>query len=312
MSSISHRSRRRAGSAVLAVAGLVFGASCQSATDALLQATDPDLINPSDIATPDGADALRVGTLGRLTTMTASAPANTEGVWFMGGLLTDEWKSGDTFVQRDETDKRTIQEDNSIVTAGYRYLHRARISANQAIAALKTYKPSPASGIGQMYFVSAYAHVLLGEDFCTGQPFADGSSGALEGGDVKTTAEVFQMAAAVADTGLTANGNATDATTVRVKNALLVTRARALMNLGGAANYAAAAALVAGVPTSFTYDATFLQISGDNGIWALNNNAKRYVVGDSVEGTARIFNASDCCWAKISRFTEEIARSSAR
>ena len=91
-------------------------------------------------------------------------PANTEGVWFMGGLLTDEWKSGDTFVQRDETDKRTIALDNSIVTAGYQYIHRARISANQAIDLLRKYKPNPASGIAQMYFVRSYAELLSGED----------------------------------------------------------------------------------------------------------------------------------------------------
>jgi hypothetical protein len=35
----------------------------------------------------------------------------------------------------------------------------------------------------------------------------------------------------------------------------------------------------------------FSQVSVLNGIWSLNNNAKRYVVGDSVEGTARIVNA---------------------
>src|SRR2546423_10377274 len=158
--------RRLAGH--IALATVIAAGACRNPTDSLLAATDPDVVTPSDIQSPDGADAVRIGALGRLTTMTALAPANTEGVWFMGGLLTDEWKSGDTFVQRDETDKRTIALDNSIVTAGYQYIHRARISANQAIDLLRKYKPNPASGIAQMYFVRSYAELLSGEDFCNG------------------------------------------------------------------------------------------------------------------------------------------------
>lgn len=64
------------------------------------------------------------------------------------------------------------------------------------------------------------------------------------------------------------------------------------MGLGGAANYAAARTAVAAVPTSFTHNVTFLTVSGSNGIWALNNSAKRYVVGDSVDArSGRLPNA---------------------
>ena len=290
MSIIHTSGRRRAGTALLA-AVLVAAGACKNPTDSLLQATDPDVIDPNAIQTADGADAVRIGALGRLTTLTALAPANTEGVWFMGGLLTDEWKSGDTFVQRDETDKRTVALDNSIVTAGYQYIHRARISANQAIDLLRKYKPTPASGLGQMYFVRSYAEMLSGEDFCNGQPFSDGSTGNILEGTPVSIIEAFQMAIKTADSGLVANGTATDASTVKVRNALTVVRARALIDVGGAANYAAAASSLAGVPTSFSFDVTFLQASGSNGIWSLNNSAKRYVVGDSFDITGRIQNA---------------------
>jgi hypothetical protein len=275
---------------LLAAAGLSLGA-CNSATDKLLQATDPDIINPSDVNNPDGADALRVGALARLTQLTASAPANAEGVWFMGGLLADEWKSGDTFSQRDETDKRTESFDNSIITAGYRYIHRSRISANQAITALRQFKPSPAWGIGQMYFVRGYAELLSAENFCNGQPFSDGSTGDILEGPPITVAAAFARAIVSADSGLIAIGGATDVSSARIINALKVTKARALMGLGGAANYAAARTALAGIPTTFTYDVTFAQVSGDNGIWALNNSAKRYVVGDSFDASGIIKNA---------------------
>ena len=128
--------------AMLAAGGLALTACNRSINDALLSATDPDIINPSNINSPDGAEGLRLGVVQRLTTMTGAAPANTEGVWFMSGMLADEWKSGDTFIQRDETDKRTIALDNSIVTAGYRYIHQTRITANQAIDALRKYPPT--------------------------------------------------------------------------------------------------------------------------------------------------------------------------
>ncbi len=280
---------RRATFALVAAAGLSL-AACNSITDSLLQATDPDIINPNDVQTPDGADAVRIGALARLTTLTASAPGNAEGVWFMGGLLADEWKSGDTFVQRDETDKRTIAVDNSIVTAGYRYIHRSRISANQAIELLRKYKPTPVSNIGQMYFVRGYAELLSAENFCNGQPFSDGSTGDVLEGAPLSVADAFKLAIISADSGLLAVGNATDAQSVKVINALKVTKARALMGLG-TANYTAARAALAGVPTGFSYDVTFLQVSGDNGIWALNNSAKRYVVGDSVDANGLLKNS---------------------
>ena len=273
---------------MLAAAGLSLGA-CNSATDKLLQAVDPDIINPTDVNNPDGADALRIGALARLNAITASTA---EGAWFFGGLLTDEWKSGDTFTQRDETDKRSTLVDNSLISNAYRNLHRARISSDLAIAALKQYKPSPASGIGQMYFVRGYAEMQSAENWCNGQPFSDGSSGDLIEGKPLTVAEAFQRAIASADLGLAAIGSATDATSIRIINSLKLVKARSLMGLGGAANYAAAVATLAGIPTSFTYDVTFAQVSGDNGIWSLNNNAKRYVVGDSLDANGIIKNAA--------------------
>lgn len=293
---ISHHatgvSRRRRLAARLAL--LLVGLTASACTDRLLQVTDPDIINPSDVQSADGAEAVRIGTLSRLTTMTAAAPANAEGVWFMGGLLADEWVSGDTFYQRDETDKRSITApyDNSIITAGYRYIHRTRISADQSIALLRQFKPSPAWGIGQMYYLRGYSELLSAENFCNGQPFSDGSGTDILEGEPLSVAQAFQRAVTSADSALTTVGSASDAASVKVLNAARLVKARALMGLGGAANFAAARAAVAPVPTSYAFNVTFLAVSGSNGIWALNNSAKRYVVGDSVDArTGRLPNA---------------------
>ena len=291
-----YRTPGRLVAAGLFASALALAAACSgSVTDALLTATDPDIINPSDVSSIDGAEGVRLGVLRRLVTLTAEPVANLEGVWFMGGLLTDEWKSGDTFVQRDETDKRTVALDNSIVTAGYRYIHRTRISANLAIDALRKFPPvsvpARTAYVAQMQWIRGYAAVLSAENFCNGQPFSDGSTGVIVEGPAVSVAEAFQKAIVDADSAIGTVGAATDTLNTRQLRAARLVKARALMGLGGAANYAAARALAATVPTNYAYNVYFSQVSVLNGIWSLNNNAKRYVVGDSVEGTARIVNA---------------------
>jgi hypothetical protein len=286
----------RIAAAVLFTGGLALAAACSgSVTDSLLTATQPDIINPNDVNSVDGAEGLRLGVVRRLTTLTGEPANNAEGIWFMGGLLADEWKSGDTFIQRDETDKRTISLDNSIVTAGYRYIHRTRISANQAIDALRKYPPVSAAAktayVAQMQWIRAYAALLSAENFCNGQPYSDGSTGVIVQGPPLPIDSSFRRAITDADSAIATIGAATDTLNTRHLLAARLLKARALMGLGGAANYAAARALAATVPTSYVYNVYFSAASVLNGIWILNNSSKRYVVGDSVEGTAQIVNA---------------------
>jgi starch-binding outer membrane protein, SusD/RagB family len=278
------------------VGGLALAAACSgSLSDNLLTAVDPDIINPTDVNSVDGAEGLRLGVLRRLVTMTGEPVNNAEGVWFTSGLLADEWKSGDTFVQRDETDKRIIALDNSIVNAGYRYIHRARISANQALDALRAYPPSnPVLARGytaQMQWIRAYSELLSADNFCNGQPFSDGSTGTIIEGDPISVAEAYQRALLDADSAIATIGGATDTLATRQLNAARIVKARALMGLGGAANYAAARTVAAQVPDGYAYNVNFSQGSVLNGIWSLNNSAKRYVVGDSVDATGLIRNA---------------------
>src|SRR5712671_3962869 len=117
--------RNRMGrAAAMTLAALVLTATpgCDRVRGNLLEAIDPDLILPATISSPEAADALRVGEIARVRGITAGG----EGVWLLGGLLTDEWKSSDTFSQRNETDQRTIQESNANVQSMYRALHRLR------------------------------------------------------------------------------------------------------------------------------------------------------------------------------------------
>ncbi len=267
---------------IVLTATLAFSA-CNSVSDSLLEVTDPDVIEPGTINTPEAAEALRIGALGRFRNITAGG----EGAWLLGGLLTDEWKSGDTFLQRNETDQRQIQENNGNVQAMLREIYRARTNALEALNALDQYKPDPASSRAELYFVIGFAELTLAESFCNGSPLSDASTGAPVYGPPLTNQEVFTAALGNMDQAISL-ATGTDAAAVRVRNAALVGRARALLDLG---RHDEAAAAVAGVPDDFEYSVTFSLNAGSNQIWALNTSARRWVVGDSFDTAGIIENA---------------------
>jgi hypothetical protein len=246
----------------------------------LLEATDPDIINPIDVESPEGAAALRIGALERFRDMTGG----NESTWLFGGLLADEWSTSSTFVQNDETDQRLIQLNNASITGMYRDINRVRTAANQAIRGLRTYLPTRTTDIAEMYFARGFAEMQLAQDFCNGIPLSDGSGEVPVFGTPLTGAEVFQRAIASYDSALALAD--TFAVSATIRRSARVGKARALMGLG---QYAAAAALVpvAEVPTSFAYAHTFAITSGDNTIWGQPASSRRYTVGDSVEGNAR-------------------------
>ncbi|MBK7832068.1 MAG: hypothetical protein IPJ56_06915 [Gemmatimonadetes bacterium] len=270
---------------IVTVGVMILGGTlgCSNFQDRLLAAPDPDVINPATVNSPAAAEAMRVGALSRVRNITAGG----EGAWMLGGLLADEWKSGDTFLQRNETDQRIIQDNNAQVQAMMREIFRVRTSAREALATLKQYVPGTPAYQGQMYWAMALSEITLAEAFCNGTPLGDASSGAPEYGPPLTNQQVFQLALAHADSALTL-ANGTDATSTAIRNAAAVTKARAQLALG---QFTSVAATVANVPTNFQNLATFALTSGDNQIWSLNANQKRWVVGDSFDVGGRITNA---------------------
>jgi starch-binding outer membrane protein, SusD/RagB family len=95
---------------------------------------------------------------------------------------------------------------------------------------------------------------------------------------------VFDVAIATLDSGLALVNTRTDADSKQVLYALLVTKARAQL---GVNKVAEAGATVASVPSSFSYNHTFAASSGDNAIWGQPNSARRYNVGNNLEGNDR-------------------------
>jgi hypothetical protein len=270
-------------------AALCLPAACDSAKDTLLDAPIPTVIDPSAVQSADGAEALRIGAIGRLRQITAGSGAG-DSPWMFAGLITDEWKSSDTFSQRNETDQRLVQTNNSNLTPILRDLYRARNSAREALNALTEFKPDPSANLGQMYFVMAMGELYLAEWFCNGIPLGDASTGAAVYGETAyTNAEVYAIAKAHLDSALTlapAGNGSTYADTVRF--AASIALGRVLIEQG---KFAEAAAAVANVPTAFQLKATFSLTSGSNQIWSLNTSAKRWTVGDSFDASGTIKNA---------------------
>jgi hypothetical protein len=264
----------RWGTAVIALAVLP-AVACT--TDEILSVTDPDIIPPVSVPSPAGANATRLGALARLNTATSGG----ESLFLLGGLFADEWNNGDSFIARQEIDQRVITIENSFLTTANRALHRARLSADQAVQLLNEFVPTgPAANVAEMYFVQAFVENLMAEHYCNGIIFSMIVNGIEQYGSPITIAETFGRALAHADSGL-ALITGTTAADVRVRNALRVVRGRILLNLN---RHADAALAVATVPTNFVYQEVHASTATENQIWAFNNSARRYSVSTG-EGT---------------------------
>jgi hypothetical protein len=271
------RLRRTAAIASLAAgaAGVLPMASC-SPTE-FLEVTDPDIINPSDVQSPAGANAVRLGALSRFN----SATSGDESLFMLGGLFADEWINGDSFIARHEIDQRVINPENTFLTTANRVLHRARLSAEQAVGLMAQYLPNaPAWQVGEMHLIQAFVVSIMAEHYCDGLVFSTVVEGREQFGTPITVAAAFQRALDHADEGLALTFG-TDTASLRVQRALRVVKGRILMNLNRRAD---AAAAVAGVPTNFVYTMQHSASTNSNVFWTFNNNARRYSVGNA-EGT---------------------------
>src|SRR3989442_14901143 len=210
--------------------------------DDIVRVNIPDVIPPGNLASADGATALRNGAIGDFAFAIDGDGGGTEGQTLVSGLMTDEYGNSDTFGTRQEIDQRAIELANVTLTGVFRTLHRARLSAERAVVALLATAKGPDARIAETLNLAAYTYVVAGENYCSGVPFPP--DGQVDAPPLATT-EIFQQAIARFDSALAnTGGSATQEYTARVG------KGRALMDLG---QFAAAAAVVAPVPTAFTY-----------------------------------------------------------
>jgi starch-binding outer membrane protein, SusD/RagB family len=274
--------RRRGALAALALAAIVLVPMGGCSTETLLESEDPDLIDPAATRSPAGALGLRNGAMDRFRDITGGA----ESSWLFGGLLADEWSTSSTFIQNDETDQRRIQLNNTIIRDMFRDLARVRTASNQAIAMMKEFLPDSSGLIAELYFARGFAEMQLAQDYCNGIPLSDGSGDEIVFGNPLTVDSVFKVAIASYDSALALAVMPGTRTDSLINRAARIGKARALLGIG---QYAAAGALVTEtlVPTTYSYNHTFLVASGSNILWSQPFSQRRYTVGDSLEGNPR-------------------------
>lgn len=284
---ISNRARQFITAGVLAALVL---SGCSQFKDELLEPQQPGVIGPDQTGSPTAADALRKGALDRLRAATVGS-GGTETMWTLGGLMADEWKSGDTFIQRVETDQRLIQGNNADVAAMYLAMHRARGAARDALAAMEKYLPDPKANFAQMYWVLGLVEMQLAEVFCNGVPYGITADGVPSYTEPLTSKQGLELALLHLDSALafiSTPPSDTGSFEGSIGDAARITRARTLINLG---RFADAANAVAGIPTAYQYLQTFSLTTNDNPIWSFNTSQKRWVVGDSFDTKGIILNA---------------------
>jgi hypothetical protein len=277
---------------MIAAAGTALSTFSACGTqDKLLGVDNPDIIDPANLNSVDGATALRLGALDRWRLTTGGDNTNgNDNTWLFGGLLVDEWATSSTFVQNDEADERRIQTNNSTVTFAFRKLNRVRTGVNQAIPYVRQYLPTQPALVAELYLARGFAEMQMASDFCNGIPLSDGTQpNTVLFGQPLTVAQVFTVASATLDSGIALVAGNTDTTSMRIYRALRIAKARALLGNDSVAAAGALMALAPAIPTTYSYDHTFSTTNGQNAIWGQPFSGRRYLVGDSLEGNDRSY-----------------------
>jgi hypothetical protein len=263
---------------------LALAPLCLGACDDLLEPQQPGIITPGSVAEAGatGAQALYVGALGALQSWTGGGSgASSQNLWVFADLLTDVWKTSDTFVQRINMDRRAVEDNDGVVEGAYTDATQSRGFYRDALRSLRQFLPDEPEKQAHMYFALGYTEMNMAEVFCNGIPLGETVNGQVTYTDPLTNAQVFELALVHLDSAISLAAGSNELSQ-RVRNAALVARGRTLVNLG---RFGEAASAVAAVDTSFQYVLTFSQPTGSNALWSTNfSNATtaRMVVGDSV------------------------------
>jgi hypothetical protein len=217
----------------------------------LLDTSQPNIVDPGTLDSPEGAQTLRIGALTDFAfAQDGDGTGFEDGHILLSGLMSDEFVLSTTPPTEQEIDQRRVFETNSTLADLFLNLHRARAAAEGAAAALEEFSPDPTvePGIAEMHSLAGYTYLFFGESFCSGVPYSRLDGDTLVFGTPTTTAETFALARARFEEAIAHPGLAEDDGSVT--GLASVGLARALVNLG---LFTEAAAAVADVPTDFQY-----------------------------------------------------------
>jgi hypothetical protein len=277
--------RRRAGWAagrtLPVVSGMLLAFSlgaCDSKR--VLEVTDPDVAKPGSLAGVAAIPVVYAGAVGDFA-VAFGGNTTTEGELGYSALLTDEYANVETFPTRIEIDQRSTTPDNANIVAVFRATEKARASADFASAKIASANASDPR-LSETMSLAGFAIDLMGEDYCSGVPISQlTDAGELKFGAPQTTAQLWDDAIAKFDSAITV-ATAAGASGASQLNLAKLGKARALVNKG---DYAAAATVVAGIPTNFVYlvRSSLNTSRENNGVFFWNQNNRRFAPTD-VEG----------------------------
>jgi hypothetical protein len=284
------RGRSTAGATAIVLAvGAMSLAACDRVKNELLQPQNPGQVDQGAVGSPAAAAALKVGAMGRFKLLGSDPNANGfsySSIWVASGLMSDEFSNSDFQNSQNDVDQRTMSPDTQV--SDYSRITQIRGFIRDAIAAENTYEPAKTADIGELYFALAFTEMTLAENFCNGIPLGSNQQGVVDysGPDFTplTNAEAYAIALQHIDSALTIIGGASDAASVFVRQAALITKARILIDENKSQASAAAALVPASVvPSTYQYLwTTSAANNGDDlGIWSFNNSVGRITVGDT-------------------------------
>ena len=271
--------RRIFGGAVGALplaAALGLGA-CDTLKSDLLTVQTPDIVTVDKAQSVAGAQAFYVAGVGDFSRFVGGDRGGSSplGLNLTGGLLADELISSRAGTE--PTDSRSLN-PNAFPISTWEQVGNTYVRLLRAERLLVAFPPAtggPAQ-LALLHALQGFTLMITAEDYCNGVPIWDGKSDDNPVTATYSTDQLYAMAIAQFDAAIALNAGVT------TTNLALVGKARALVDQAKpatlAANLAAAAALVAAVPTTYVYNATFATSGAglNNAIYNWANGTKNF------------------------------------
>lgn len=259
---MKHRSLARTRRITFGATALLLASGTLTACDTLLSADAPSRILAETLLQPNNAPVLVAGAI-------ADFECALGNYVLSGGTIADEFMDSQANAATWDIDRRSSNPSSALYATGgcggfglYTPISVARFQADQALKLLSSWTDAQVPGrlplLARAAAYSGYAHILLGEGFC---------SAAVDLGPELTPAQVFALAEAKFTTAINTTGVPDS-----VRYMALVGRARARINQGKKAEAAADASLV---PNNFVFNARTTAAAGraENRLFRVNNTS---------------------------------------
>jgi hypothetical protein len=219
----------------------------------LLDTSNPDIIDPGEVS----VDAAYNGAVANFNLAKdgdgdVNAGTGTEGQVILSGLMSDEFLLSTTPPSQQEIDQRAVAyETNGSIATFYTQLQKAREGAEKTIPRLQVESPDGVDDvrIPELWSRAGYIYVYFGENFCEGVAYSSTQGSTVIHDTSRTRLETLARAVDRFDSAL-----ASPTLPTEIEYLARLGKARAFLDLHRD-SAAAAAALVAAVPTGFSYDA---------------------------------------------------------